>query len=125
MSANDTTERKLAADTELVQKVLCEEKGYHYVPSSLDSKLGFANNTLGKLPLNGLRHPPTGDTNGWYIWCGEELSQEPDFFVPLHTGHLIDRCPEVMRFLGLPPGSRFLVAGDHVDVWFDKSLLNV
>ena len=124
MSANDTSVRKLT-DIELVQRLLCEEKGYRYVPSSLDSKLCFAKKTLGKLPLNGLRHPPKGDTNGWYIWCGEELSQEPNFFVPLHTGHLIDLCPEVMLFLGLPPGSRFLVAGDHVDVWYDESLLDV
>jgi len=106
------------------QRTLCEERGYDYVLAELDSKLGFAIRTQGKLPINGLRHPPAGDTSGWYIWCGEELSQEPDFFEPLHTPHLFERCPEAIRFLGLPPGCRFLVTGDYVEVWFDESLLN-
>jgi hypothetical protein len=39
--------------------------------------------------------------------------------------HLHDQCPEVLRFLGLPPGFGFLVAGDYVDVWEDRSLLDV
>ena len=34
-------------------------------------------------------------------------------------------CPEVLEFLGLPPGYRFLLAIDYVDVWYDPSLLNV
>jgi len=112
-------------DIALVQQSLCKEKGYDYVPATLESKLGFAIKTQGKIPINGLRHAPVGDTNGWYVWCGEELSKEPDFFVPLHTQHLVDRCPEVVPFLGLPPGCRFLIADDYVDVWFDESLLEV
>ena len=99
-------------DAASLQRALCEEKGYSYVPNNLESKLGFAVRTQGKVPINGLRHPPTGGTNGWYIWCGRELSQDPDFFAPLHTQHLADRCPEAILFLGLPPGCRFLVAGD-------------
>ena len=31
--------------------------------------------------------------------------------------------PDVLRFLALPPGGRFLVAGDYEDVWEDTSLL--
>jgi hypothetical protein len=115
----------LSSNISSVQRALCEEKGYDYVPADLESKLGFAIRTQGKVPINGMRHPPAGDTNGCYIWCGEELSQEPDFFEPLHTRHLLERCPEALRFLGLPPGCRFLVAGDYVDVWFDESLLKV
>jgi hypothetical protein len=108
-----------------IQRSLCEEKGYDYVPTDLDSKLGFAIETQGKIPINGLRHPSAGDTNGWYIWCGEELSQEANFFDPLHTRHLFERCPDAIRFLGLPPGCRFLIAGDYVDAWFDESLLTI
>lgn len=113
------------ADGASRQRALCEAKGYSYVPTSPESKLGFAVRTQGRLPINGLRHPPTGETNGWYIWCGEELSQDPDFFAPLHTHHLGDRCPEAIPFLGLPPGCRFLVAGDYIDVWFEESLLDI
>jgi hypothetical protein len=74
--------------------------------------------------VNGLRHPPEGSTNGWYIWTGE-LSQAPDFFQPLHPVHLIERCPEIAKFLDLPPGSRFLIAPGYEDTWTDPSLLDV
>jgi hypothetical protein len=57
--------------------------------------------------------------------CAGEYSSDKDFFTALHASHLIQRLPEVVRFLGLPPGSRFLLAGEHVEVWFDESLLNV
>jgi hypothetical protein len=75
-------------------------------------------------PVHGLRHPPQGDTSGWYIWTGE-LTEDPEFFVPMHPEHLIDRLPEVAAELGAPPGTRFLLARDHRDVWFDDTLLSV
>lgn len=44
-------------------------------------KVGISLNVREKMtPLNGFRHPPTNDTTGWYIWVGEELSDDPDFF---------------------------------------------
>jgi hypothetical protein len=58
------------------------------------------------------------------MWAGE-YSSDGDFFEPLHSSHLVQRLPEVVRFLGLPPGSHFLLAGEYVDVWFDESLLKV
>jgi len=106
------------------QVAVCREHGREFNPCPPDSKLGVALHTLGQTPIHGLRHSPVGETNGWYIWAGEYFSDK-DFFEPLHASHLIQRLPEVVRFLGLPPGSRFLLAGEHVDVWFDESLLNV
>jgi hypothetical protein len=81
--------------------------------------------SVGLRPLNGLRHPPEGDTTGWYIWAGQELSQAPDFFEPVHVLHLAETCQQILRFLGLPPGWRFLTDGDYVDVWEDASLLKI
>jgi len=52
-----------------------------------------------------------------------ELSADADYFEPLHVGHLSERLFEVIRFLALPPGSRFLIAPDYEDVWFDEALL--
>jgi hypothetical protein len=79
----------------------------------------------GLQPINGLRHPPEGDTTGWYIWAGEDFSDDPDFFVPLHVKHLNEWCPEIVKYLGLPPGWRFLIANDYEDVWEDPSLLDI
>lgn len=39
--------------------------------------------------------------------------------------HLDQLCPEIQKFLGLPPGWRFLIAENYEDVWFDISLLDV
>ena len=114
-----------AGTVEREQMEICKRYGTTYVPADFDAKVGYAIATEGNVPVNGLRHLPTGDTTGWYIWLGETLSQEPDFFVPLHTRHLVERCPDVLKFLGLPPGYRFLVTGDYIDVWYDASLLDV
>jgi hypothetical protein len=74
------------------------------------------------MPINGLRHEPEGDTTGWYIWAGEDLSDAPDFFRSLHVGHLTDWCPQVVPYLALPVGWRFLLAFGYEDVWFDANL---
>jgi hypothetical protein len=78
-------------------------------PSHL--KVGIARNVReGLQPLNGLRINPSSDTTGWYFWAGQEKSDDPDFFLPLHVEHLKTWCPEVLPYLSLPPGWRFLIA---------------
>jgi hypothetical protein len=87
-------------------------------------KVGIARNTRkGSWPLNGLRHRPVDDTTGWYIWAGEHLPDDPEFFTALHVEHLQEWCPDVIPYLALPPGWRFLIAPDYEDVWKDPSLL--
>jgi hypothetical protein len=109
-----------------LQTTLCRKYRVPYAPSPPHLKIGVGKNLRwGLLPINGLRHPPTETTVGWYIWAGENLPQDADFFMPLHVSHLADWCPEAIRFLGLPPGWRFLLAGTYEDVWEDKSLLDV
>jgi hypothetical protein len=102
---------------------LCERLCVAAAPPSLDSKVGIALRTLHLRPLNGLRHLPSGDTCGWYIWGGEVLGDADDFFEALHVSHLPERCAEVVKYLDLPAGWRFLVAPGHEDVWFDPKLL--
>ncbi len=105
------------------QSAVCREQGVLPDLPSGFLKAGVALATLGKVPLNGLRHPSEAGTSGWFIWAGEELSQADDFFDPLHVHHLESRCPEVVRYLALPPGWRFLVAPGQFDVWYDEALL--
>jgi hypothetical protein len=115
---------KPTSQTEEAQRAVCLKFGAKFVPASGDAKTGIALSTKGKTPINGLRHPPTTETSGWYIWFGEEFSAAPDFFDPVHTHHLNEQFPEILKYLGLPPGYRFLLAGEHVDVWYDTALLN-
>ena len=94
------------------------------VPTAMDAIIGVADNVgSGALPINGLRHR-RGSTSGWFVWAGELLGADANFFRPMHTRHLIERCPEILPMLGLPEGWRFLIAPGHEDAWFDQALLD-
>ena len=109
------------------QKAVCNKYHSPFVETPLDLKIGVSLNVKeGVYPINGLRHPPEGDTTGWYIWAGEQFSEDPNFFVPLHVAHLSEWCPDVIKYLGLAPGWRFLIAPPaYEDVWEDQSLLEI
>jgi hypothetical protein len=106
------------------QLAVCERFGLAPNPPKDGSKLGVSRDLRQGWPLNGLRHVPEGTTSGWYLWVGEQLSEPADFFVPLHVDHLADWRPEVLPYLALPPGWRFLLAPRQEDVWFDSALLS-
>jgi hypothetical protein len=113
-----------AADLVTLQREVCQAHGADYFACDPSAKVGISSSALRReLPLNGLRHPPVGDTCGWYIWGGTELRYSHDFFKPMHVHHLAEECPEILPYLGLPPGWRFLISPDHEDIWFDQSLL--
>jgi len=108
------------------QRELCGRFGVEPCAAPPDLKVGLAKNVReGFQPVNGLRHRPEGDTTGWYLWAGEQLPDEADFFEPVHVGHLAELCPEVLPYLALPPGWRFLIAPGYEDVWEDPSLRSV
>ena len=112
-------------DDSIIQRALCDKYGAVFVPAPSSQKVGIALNVRrGLQPINGLRHLPAADTTGWYIWAGEQLSAEADFFHPLHVKHLPDWNSDIVRYLGLAPGWRFLITPTSEDVWFDPSLLN-
>ncbi len=106
------------------QKAICNKYDSIFVPAENEMKVGIALNTIDKKPLNALRHPPEKGTSGWYIWGGEEFQEDTDFFQPLHISHLEKKCPEIIEFLGLAPGWRVLIAGEHQDIWYDHKLLS-
>ena len=107
------------------QKLICKEYGVETVFPDSKEKLGIALSTIGKKPINGLRHPIENGTCGWYLWCGEELSEDPEFFKSLHVSHINEYLPSIEKYLALPVGYRFLVAESYEDIWFDETLKNV
>ncbi len=106
---------------------LCAAHGVPRLPPDPYMNVGIARNVrtndLG--PLNGLRHAVEGRGCGWFLWAGTELGQEGDFFKPVPALYVSDWCAEAQRYLGLPPGWRFLTDGDREDVWEDESLLDL
>lgn len=109
-----------------VQKSICQKYGAKFCPVLNDQKVGIAENVRsGLMPINGLRHPPEIGTTGWYIWAGDELLQDEQFFKPLHVRHVSLWCADIEKYLGLSPGWRFLISGTYADVWYDESLLQI
>ena len=108
---------------EVQQRNTCSEYGAIYCPSPQDNIIGISSQIKrGEPPIYGLRHPLRNGTTGWNIWAGD-YSDDPDFFKPIHTKHLNDLYSETLKFLGLPPGWRFLIAEGYEDVWYDSRLL--
>jgi hypothetical protein len=109
------------------QKKKASAQGVDYCPAKAGRKIGISKTfNPSVMPINGLRHPQTRTTTGWYIWTGEYLSDAPDFFKPLHVEHLVRIYPSIIKYLGLPPGYRFLVDNKgYEDIWYDEKLLEV
>lgn len=117
-------------DTKIIEEQLkiCDKYSVKFTPTDMGLLIGISDNTDGKnVPINGLRHPAEGGSTGWYIWSGEgNFPQNKDFFKPMHVSHLVERCPQVLKFLGLPVGYRFLIDNEgYMDVWYDEKLLNL
>jgi hypothetical protein len=109
-----------------VQREICLKFGTSCLASDDWLKVGISNDfDRTMFPINGLRHPPEGDTTGWYIWSGERFSEAADFFIPLHVIHLNEQCPEIIKYLAMGPGWRFLLAPGYEDVWYDENLFDL
>jgi hypothetical protein len=103
---------------------ICAKFNSDILPSNSNDKVGIALNTIKLLPLNALRIKPENGTCGWYIWGGENLSSDVEFFQPLHVAHLDKYTPELIPYLSLGIGWRVLLAPNYEDVWFDNLLLS-
>ncbi|MHA3789131.1 immunity protein Imm33 domain-containing protein [Flavobacterium hauense] len=105
---------------------ICDKYNCEYLPLEENSIIGISRSVKeGLMPIHGLRHPIERNTSGWHIWSGD-YSENPNFFEPMHAYHLKEICPYIIKYLGLPPGYRFLITDDgYEDVWEDKSLLDI
>ncbi len=104
---------------------LCKKIGVDFIDNPDFFKIGVSINLKEQnlFPINGLRHNPEKDTTGWYIWAGE-YSEDPNFFVPIHVLHINEWNPLILKFLGLPPGYRFLIGeNNYEDIWYDENLI--
>ncbi|WP_029050584.1 hypothetical protein [Ralstonia sp. 25mfcol4.1] len=104
------------------QRNVCQRFGTEYMPPEASQKVGISLGSLEDVPLHAVRLSPDNGTCGWYIYGGE-YSPDANFYQPLHVAHLIERCPNIVPYLALPPGWRVLLAPDYEDVWFDGELL--
>ncbi|MBX3288812.1 MAG: hypothetical protein KF855_05640 [Acidobacteria bacterium] len=106
------------------QREICEKHNSPWEPVDKNLKVG-ASFDLENDPINGLRHPSEEGTTGWFIWTGE-YSEAADFFQPLCAEHLLQKRPDIIKYLGLGVGFRFLAdKNGYEDVWYDEKLNNI
>ena len=103
------------------KKKICKKYNSIWKPINKKLKIGISAN-LNESPINGLRHSQEKGTTGWFIWSGE-YSENDDFFKPICAEHLLQMRPEIIKYLGLEIGFRFLVDNkDYEDVWKDENI---
>lgn len=103
------------------QKEICLTHNSQWRPINKKLRIGVSAN-LDKNPINGLRHPSEVRTTGWFIWTGE-YSERDDFFQPICAEHLLQIRPDIIKFLGLDIGFRFLADDKgYRDIWYDEKL---
>jgi len=86
--------------------------------SAPEEMVAVAISTLGKMPVYGTRIAlPEGGNISWFFHCGE-YSDVADFYQPVHAEHLSELLPSVLKYLRLPPGSKFIIDDQgYEDVW--------
>lgn len=95
---------------------ICEKYGMAVLAPEV--MVAVALQTLGQSPIYGSRvELPEGGTVSWFIHCGE-YSETDDFYKPLHAHHLDEILPQVVNYLCLPTGAKFIIdTGEYEDVW--------
>jgi hypothetical protein len=105
------------------QKEICATHNSRWKPINKKLRVGVSSN-LDKDPINGLRYPNDQRTTGWFIWTGE-YSESESFFQPMCAEHLLQIRPDIIKYLGLEVGFRFLIdKNGYQDIWFDKKFKN-
>jgi len=101
------------------QQAVCAKYNLSGYPP--EDKVAIALGTLHKSPIYGTRvELPENGTISWFIHCGE-YSSAIDFYQPLHTHHLTDTLPEIIKYLFLPAGAKFIIDREgYEDVWMSE-----
>ncbi|WP_197715406.1 hypothetical protein [Aquitalea magnusonii] len=102
------------------QEVVCKKFNSPYLPIAGQEMVALAVQTIGKMPIYGVRvikeHP---DDIEWFIHCGE-FSGEDDFYKPIHASHLSEMLPAIEKYLALSQGFKFIIDDSgYEDVWQD------
>jgi hypothetical protein len=106
------------------QKEICATYNSPWKPINKKLRVG-ASIDIDKDPINGLRHSSEKGTTGWFIWTGD-YSENDDFFQPMCAEHLLQIRPEIIKYLGLDTGFRFLTdKNGYQDIWYDPKLKNI
>ena len=103
-----------------IQREMCARYGLPDTP--VEDTVALATGTLGQMPIYGTRvEPGDGDNISWFFHCGK-YSDADNFYQPVHTEHLPQMLPFVVKYLRLSPGTHFIIDDrGYEDVWHAPS----
>jgi hypothetical protein len=104
-----------------LQKAICEKYDSIFCPVSKDEMIAIALETIGRMPVYGVRvvKECAGDVE-WFIHCGE-FSDNEDFYKPMHAQHISNYLPSVEKYLALDRGFKFIIDDQgYEDVWHEE-----
>jgi hypothetical protein len=101
------------------QQHICDKYG---LPAQApEAMVAVAVGSLDRSPIYGTRIDlPENGSISWFIHCGEH-SDALDFYQPLHAAHLSELLPQVLDYLALPSGAKFILdRAGYEDVWREE-----
>ena len=101
------------------QQRICDKYG---LPAQApEAMVALAIGSLAQSPIYGTRIAlPENGTVSWFFHCGEHDDAD-DFYQPVHASRLPDMLPQVVDYLALPSGAKFILDRDgYEDVWLEE-----
>ena len=101
------------------QQRICDK--FRLPAQASEPMVALAIGSLDQSPIYGTRiELPENGTISWFIHCGEH-DDALDFYQPLHAAHLHEMLPQVLDYLALPSGARFILDREgYEDVWVEE-----
>lgn len=106
------------------QYSLCETINAEFDSPTADKFVTIYNQVFESEEIQGVRYEEGGDQSGWLLYCKEQDldTLNEDGFLTLHLYELTLKRPDILKFLALPTGYRFILKGNEYNAWKDKSL---
>ncbi|WP_290600448.1 hypothetical protein [Janthinobacterium sp.] len=114
--SKDQSKDQSSAQIHENQRRICDKYG---LPAQApEDMVALAIGSLDQSPIYGTRIDlPENGTISWFIHCGAH-SDASDFYQPLHAAHLTELLPQVLAYLALPSGTKFILdRAGYEDVW--------
>jgi hypothetical protein len=100
------------------QEEECKIHNVSPVFPTFSQNIVISNGVYEGMAIDAVRYPSPNHMTGW--WLTTELYDDNlDSLKTVHYFHLAFKRPDLLRYLALPFGYRFLV-GNGKDVWFDE-----
>lgn len=100
-----------------VQHDLCSRVGAEFAPPRPDQMIVISEGVYEGDPVEGVRYPSPPHMSGWWLTT-DRYNDDINSLKTVHSHHVTEKRPDLVRFLALPSGYRFF--STEGNVWFDE-----